>query len=69
MRIIDKDKLIEVLSRYFDIGDSYTYTLTRVKEAFAVGTVSLYDFVEWGKNNVEDLAEYIVNNLDSEYEE
>lgn len=32
-----RERLTELLSRYFTIGDSYAYNLTRVKEGFAVG--------------------------------
>lgn len=52
-----------VLRQYFDIGDSYTYELTRDKKGFAVGTVDLDDFEEWGEENIEDLAQYIVSKL------
>ena len=62
-----KDKLIEILSRYFEIGDRDCYHLTEVKEALAIGTVSREDFIEFDedtveldKDNVEDLAEYII---------
>lgn len=58
-----KEKLVEILSRYFQIGDSYTFELTRVKEAFAIGTMSFDDFVEWDEDNIDDLAEYILRNL------
>ena len=36
-----REKLIEILSRYFQIGDSYAYNLTRDKEAFAQSTMRL----------------------------
>ena len=32
--------LIELLSQYFNIGDSYAYNLTRDKSAFGIGTMS-----------------------------
>ena len=51
-----KDKLKELLMRYFTIGDSYSYNLTRVKEAFAVGTVSLEDFVEFDEEFIDDIV-------------
>ena len=41
-----KDKLKDLLMEYFSIGDSYSYNLTRVKSAFAVGTVSLGDKID-----------------------
>jgi len=54
--------LVELLSRYFDIGDSYTYNLTRSKTAFAVGTMTLEDFEEFDNDSVENLAEFLVEN-------
>ncbi len=58
---MDRDKLIEVLLDYFDIGkDCYTYNLTRVKEAFQVGTMTFDDFVELDEENITDLADYII---------
>ena len=57
------ERLAEILSRYFQIGDSYTFELTRVKEAFAIGTMSFDDFSEWDDENVSDLAEYIMESL------
>lgn len=59
-----KDKLKELLMKYFVIGDSYSYNLTRVKEAFAVGTISLEDFVEFDEEFIDDVVEYLwVNNV------
>lgn len=60
---ISRERLVEVLMQYFTIGDSYTYELTRVKEAFAVGTMTLKDFVELDDEKVEDLCDYIMSNL------
>ena len=57
------ERLAEILSRYFQIGDSYTFELTRVKEAFSIGTMSFDDFSEWDDENVSDLAEYIMESL------
>ena len=57
-----KDKLKELLMRYFTIGDSYSYNLTRVKSAFAVGTVSLDDFVEFDEEFIDDIVEYLLKN-------
>ncbi len=55
-----RERLIQLLSRYFNIGDSYTYNLTRVKSAFDVGTVGLDDFEEYTEDNVADLADYLL---------
>ena len=57
-----RERLIQLLSRYFDIGDSYTYNLTRVKSAFAVGTVDLDDFEEYTEDDVANLADYLLDN-------
>ena len=57
------DRLADILSHYFLIGDSYTFELTRDKQAFAIGTMTFEDFSEWDDENVNDLAEYIVRKL------
>ena len=55
-----RERLIQLLSRYFNIGDSYTYNLTRVKTAFDVGTIGLDDFEEYTEGDVAGLAEYLL---------
>ena len=55
-----KEKLVELLAKYFDIGDSYAYNLTRVKSAFACGTMGFDDFEEFDEETVEDIASYLV---------
>lgn len=55
-----REKLIELLSDYFAIGDSYHYTLNRVKEAFAIGTMGLDDFEEYSDETVEEIADYLI---------
>lgn len=57
-----RDKLKELLMEYFTIGDSYSYNLTRVKSAFAVGTVGLEDFVEFDEEFIDDIVEYLITN-------
>ena len=57
-----REKLIELLNKYFTIGDSYAYNLTRVKEAFAVGTMSLDDFVEFDEEVTADIADHLIAN-------
>lgn len=57
-----RERLIQLLSQYFDIGDSYTYNLTRVKSAFAVGTVDIDDFEEYTEDDVANLADYLIDN-------
>lgn len=56
----DREKLIELLSLYFDIGDSYAYNLTRVKSAFSVGTMTLDDFEEFDDDTVSDIADHLL---------
>lgn len=55
-----RKKLIQILSSYFDVGDSYVYHLTRDKSAFAVGTVSVDDFEEFDDDTIADIADYII---------
>lgn len=66
-QIVTENELIAavtaLLRQYFDVGDCYTYELTRDKKGFAVGTVDLDDFEEWDEENIEDLAQYIVSKL------
>lgn len=59
--MLDRKKLKEILMQYFDIGDSYTYNLTRVKEGFAVGTVTIDDFEEFDEEIIDDIVEYILD--------
>lgn len=56
------ENLINVLTDYFGTHKqegSYTYELTRVKEAFSVGTMTMDDFEEWDGENIDDLATYL----------
>ena len=54
-------RLRQILLDYFGIGkDCYTYELTRVKEAFEIGTMTFEDFVEWDEEQVEDLINHII---------
>ena len=56
------EKLIAVLSDCFNIGDSYHYTLSRGKEAFALGTTGLDDFREYSEEDVAEIAEHLIAN-------
>ena len=57
-----RDKLKDLLMEYFSIGDSYSYNLTRVKSAFAFGTISLEDFEEFDESFIDDIVEYLLKN-------
>ena len=57
---VDRERLLSILRSYFNIGDSYTFELTRVKTAFAIGTMTFDDFVEWDEDNIDDLCDYIM---------
>lgn len=61
-----RDKLIDFLSEWFDIGDSYIFDLTRVKESRFVGTMSIEDFEEWGEDRVSELADDLISWLKSD---
>lgn len=45
----EREELVDLLSQYFGIGDSYHYVLNRVKEAFAAGTMGFDDFEEYSE--------------------
>ena len=61
--VVQRDAVKQALNKYFSIGDSYTYELSRVKEAFYVGTMTLDDFEEWNEDNVSDLCDYLMKEL------
>jgi hypothetical protein len=59
---LTKENLFEVLVDFFGLNDNdgtYVYDLTRVKEAFSVGTMSLEDFEEFTEERVDELANFI----------
>ena len=62
-KIVKRENMMEALRKYFSIGNSYTYELTRVKSAFEVGTISLDDFEEWEEENISDLCDYLIQEL------
>lgn len=54
------DRLNNILLNYFNVpSDTYSYNLTRSKEAFIVGAVTLDDFEEFDEDTINELAEYI----------
>lgn len=61
--VVQRESLMQALSKFFSIGDSYTYELNRVKEAFYIGTMSLDDFEEWNEDNVSELCDYLMKEL------
>lgn len=58
-----KEKIAKAISKHISFDDTYTYELTRDKLAFEVGTISLDDFEEWSEENIDDLADSIVESL------
>lgn len=60
---VQREALMQALSKFFTIGDSYTYELNRVKEAFYIGTMTLDDFEEWNEDNVSELCDYLMKKL------
>lgn len=64
--MLELDKLRQLLTEYFNIGDSYAYWLTRVKEAFVYGTVTLDDFEEFTEESIDDIIEFIQKKIEDE---
>lgn len=63
VRQLDRQKLKEIIMDFFDVpNNTYTYNLTRVKEAFEIGTMSLDDFEEIDESNIDELVDYIIAN-------
>lgn len=62
------DKLIKILNKYFNIGDSYVYNLNKHKEAYTYGGIILDDFTEFTETNTKELAEFIFENMYKERE-
>lgn len=56
---LSKEDLKNKLIKYFNIGDSYCYHLTRVKEARSYGTLTIDDFIEFDEDTIDDIIEYI----------
>ena len=62
-----KEKVIEAINDHIDIENTYTYELVRDKRSFSVGTISLPDFEEWTEENVNDLADSIIDVLQANF--
>ena len=64
LRNAEEDEVRSILMDYFcqwaSCGDSYIYDLTRVKEAFAIGTMSFDDFVEWDESRIAELVDEFI---------
>ncbi len=60
---ISKEKLVDILNKFFSMEDTDAYWLTRNKSAFAVGTVSIDDFEEFTNETINELADFIINEL------
>ena len=63
-----RNLLFRYFSQWAGIGDSYIYDLTRVKEVFSIGTVSLDDFVEWDEERIGTLVDEFMQWLAQEGE-
>lgn len=60
---MNKEKVLQALLEYFCFNGAdgtYAYFLTRVKEAFAYGTVTIDDFEEFTEEQMKELADLIV---------
>lgn len=53
--------LIDYFSEWAGVGDSYIFDLTRVKEAFALGTMSFDDFREWDEFRIAELVDELID--------
>ncbi len=62
----ERDDLANWLGEFFGFhghDGTYCYHLTRVKEAFHVGTMSLEDFQEFDDSTCTDLADFLISKL------
>lgn len=64
--MLELEKLKQLPIEYFNIGESYAYWLTRVKEAFAYGTVTLDDFEEFTEDSIDDIIDFIQKKMEGE---
>lgn len=66
---MNRDKLIKVLESFFGFNESwgdgtYFYNLNRVKSAFNVGTITIDDFTEMEHEQIEELADLIIEEFE-----
>lgn len=61
-----RDIIHSAINAHINIDDTYAYFLTRTKEAFSVGTVTLDDFVEWTDEDIADLTDSIIDKISPE---
>ena len=61
--------LIDYFSEWAGVGDSYIFDLTRVKEAFALETMSFDDFREWDEFRIAELVDELIDWLQQPAEE
>jgi len=66
---MNRDQIAQKLYDYFCFNTkdgTYIYNLTRIKEAFNIGTMTLDDFEEIDDDFIYDLAEFILNIMSKE---
>ncbi len=60
---LSKEKLVNILNKFFSMEDTDAYWLMRSKSAFTVGTVTIDDFEEFTDETIDELAVFIINEL------
>ena len=63
---LNRDQIAEKFNEFFDINSkdgTYVYNLTRVKEAFGYGTMTIEDFEEVDEVFIYELADFILDNI------
>ncbi len=61
--VIPKEKLVNILNKFFDVEDTYAYWLTRVKSAFSVGTMTIDYFEKFTDKTIDKLADFIIKEI------
>ncbi|HEY8803984.1 MAG TPA: hypothetical protein VIM42_02560 [Clostridium sp.] len=65
---MNREQIAQKLNEFFDMDSkdgTYVYNLTRVKEAFGFGTMTTDDFEEIDSNFIYELADYILDNIET----